>query len=233
MLLSMIRFAVFDLDGTLVDSQRDLANAANALVVELGGVVLSEDSVAAMVGEGAAVLVRRVLTASGLDPSSPGALSRFLELYDERLVEHTAPYDGIVDLLRELHGVVPLAVLTNKPQQATDRLLEALGLSGYFRAVVGGDTPLGRKPDAAALLRLCEEAQVRPADTILVGDSPIDLQTARSAGTQVVLVRYGFGFRFDPGMLNDLRVVDSAPSLFAALLPGSPNHLRPGASNAN
>jgi phosphoglycolate phosphatase len=92
----MIRLAVFDLDGTLVDSRRDLANAANALVAARGANPLPEDAIAGMVGEGAAVLVRRVLAASGLDAESPGALSDFLDLYDQRLLEHTVPYDGIV-----------------------------------------------------------------------------------------------------------------------------------------
>jgi phosphoglycolate phosphatase len=214
----MTRFIVFDLDGTLVDSQRDLANAANALVRELGGLPLRDDAVAAMVGEGAAVLVRRVLAAAQLDPATPGALSRFLELYDERLVEHTVPYDGIIGVLRDLHGRMPLAVLTNKPQRATDRLVDALDLRRYFHSVIGGDTPLGRKPHPAALLRMCDEMQVSPADTVLVGDSPVDLQTARNAGTQVVLVSYGFGFRFDPGTLNDVTVVNTAAEIAAALI---------------
>ena len=214
----MTQFIVFDLDGTLVDSQRDLANAANALVAERGGRRLGDDAVAAMVGEGAGVLVRRVLTAAGLDPDASGALSRFLELYDERLVEHTAAYAGIVELLRDLHQRIPLAVLTNKPQRATDRLLETLDLARYFRSVVGGDTALGRKPEPAALLRLCEEMGIPAGDTVLVGDSPIDLQTARNAGTRIVLVRYGFGFRFDPDSLRDVPVVDSVPSLATVLI---------------
>lgn len=196
--LPMIRFAVFDLDGTLVDSQRDLANAANALVAELGGEPLAEDDIAAMVGEGAAVLVRRVLVSAEIDPTTPGALTRFLELYDDRLVENTRPYDGIVEVLEALAKHMRLAVLTNKPQLATDRLMDALSLTRFFARVVGGDTSLGRKPSPAALLRLCEEAGVSPHDAVLVGDSPIDLQTARNAGTQILLAGYGFGYRFSP-----------------------------------
>ena len=209
----MVRFVVFDLDGTLVDSQRDLANAANALVGELGGAPLAEAQVADMVGEGAAVLVRRVLTAAGLDPATPTALPRFLELYDDRLDDHTVAYEGIEELLRALHGRMPLAVLTNKPQRASDRLLSALGLSRYFTAVVGGDTPLGRKPDPSGLIRLCDQMHVTPSDTVLVGDSPIDLQTARNAGTHVVLVRYGFGFRFSADDITGVPTVASAPEI--------------------
>ena len=213
----MIRFAVFDLDGTLVDSQRDLANAANALVSELGGVRIGEDAVAAMVGEGAAVLVRRVLAAAGLDPATQGALPRFLELYDERLADYTVPYEGIEEVLARLQSRMALAVLTNKPQRATDRLLSTLGLSRYFTAVIGGDTPLGRKPDPAALLRLCEQVQVAPADAVLVGDSPIDLQAARNAGTAIVLARYGFGFRFAAEEIAGLAVANTPEDIFRAL----------------
>ena len=213
----MVRFAVFDLDGTLVDSQRDLANAANALVRELGGVPVGDDDVAAMVGEGAAVLVRRVLTAAGLDPATHDALPRFLDLYDERLTDYTVPYDGIERGLAQLRGRIPLAVLTNKPQRATDRLLSALGLSEYFTAVVGGDTSLGRKPDPTGLLRLCEQFQVEPAETVLVGDSSIDLQAARNAGTAIVLARYGFGFRFTADEIASIVVANTPGDVFIAL----------------
>jgi len=192
----MIRLAVFDLDGTLVDSQQDLANSANALVTELGGSRLLDAEVVAMVGEGASVLVRRVLTAAGLDPDTAGALVRFLELYDERLVENTRPYPGIPKMLKGLRSRMPLAVLTNKPQGVTYRLLAALDLSRHFVHVIGGDTPLGRKPDPAGLLRLCAAAGIPPAEAVLVGDSPIDVETARRSGTQFILASYGFGNRF-------------------------------------
>jgi phosphoglycolate phosphatase len=191
----MIRLAVFDLDGTLVDSRRDLANAANALVAARGGKALPEEAIAGMVGEGAAVLVRRVLAASGLDAESPGALSDFLHLYDQRLLEHTVPYDGIVEMLEALSAGLRLAVLTNKPQAHTDRLLEGLGLARYFRDVIGGDTPFGRKPSSSGLEELARRAKAPMAATALIGDSPIDLATARRAGCLVVLVRWGFGYR--------------------------------------
>jgi phosphoglycolate phosphatase len=217
----LIRFCVFDLDGTLVDSCRDLANAANALVRELGGVPLADDKVAQMVGEGAAVLVTRVLSAARLDPATHGALPRFLELYDERLIEHTAPYDGTVEMLEALGARMPLGVLTNKPQQATDRLLGELGLSGFFQRVIGGDTAMGRKPVPTALLGMCEDIGVAPADTVLVGDSAIDLQTARNAGTRILLVSYGFGFRFAPEDLLGVPVVNSTAGILAHVAPAA------------
>jgi len=185
---------VFDLDGTLVDSRRDLADSANALIVERGGRALPIGAITAMVGEGAALLVRRALTAAGLDPELETALPRFLDLYDERLLAHTVPYAGTTEMLSSLAACATLAVLTNKPQRHTDRLLDALALRQYFDDVMGGDSPHGRKPDPAGLRHLMSGAGVNEANTVLVGDSAIDLRTARAAGVRICLVRYGFGF---------------------------------------
>ena len=206
------RLIVFDLDGTLIDSKRDLADSANALIAELGGVALSEDQVVALVGEGAAVLVRRALQTAGLDPESAGALPRFLELYDERLLVHTSPYEGMVDELAALAPHVPMSVLTNKPARATERILAGLGLRERFRDVIGGDTAFGRKPDPAGLLALIERASATPETTWLVGDSRIDLETARRAGVRICLARYGFGYRFDPGDLDGTEMFLDSPS---------------------
>ena len=189
-----IQLVVFDLDGTLIDSRRDLADAVNALIAELGGEPLGVDRVTAMVGEGAAVLVRRALTAAGLDPASPGALDRFLAHYDERLTVHTRPYDGTVDALAALQSAgLALAVLTNKPARPSREILQRLGLAPFFSEVVGGDTAAGRKPDPSGLLGIAERARVAPPATLMVGDSPIDTETARRAGALFCLARYGFG----------------------------------------
>jgi phosphoglycolate phosphatase len=190
----VIRLFVFDLDGTLVDSLQDLADSANALLVECGASPLPEEAVARMVGDGAAVLVQRAFSAAGV-PKPPDALARFLTCYDARLLRHTRPYPGIPDVLRELGARAPLAVLTNKPLEATGRILTGLDLLQHFRGgVFGGDGPFPRKPDPTALRTLAADAGVTAAETILVGDSAIDWQTAHNGGTRVCLVRYGFGF---------------------------------------
>jgi phosphoglycolate phosphatase len=187
---------VFDLDGTLIDSKRDLADAINALLVELGGEILPIERVTELIGDGAVVLVRRALTAAGLSPETPGALHRFLELYDDRLIVHTRAYDGVREVLDALKESCSLAVLTNKPVRPTAIILEQLQLSTYFDQVVGGDTQFGRKPDPAGLLHLVQGAGSTPTSTVLIGDSPIDLETSRRANTRICLARYGFGFRF-------------------------------------
>lgn len=192
--LILIHLVVFDLDGTLVDSRRDLANATNALIVELGGQALSEERVTSMIGDGAAVLVRRALTAAGLDPDTPGVLDRFLSHYDACLLDYTRPYPGMTVALAALSRRAQLAVLTNKPSAATERLLDGLGLRAWFADVVGGDTSEGRKPNPNGLMGIIRRASATPAGTLLVGDSAIDLATARQAGTRICLARYGFGF---------------------------------------
>lgn len=183
---------VFDLDGTLVDSRRDLADAANALIREGGGAPLSEDAIGRMVGDGAAMLVGRALTAAGLarDDSS---VRRFLELYDAHLLQTTRPYPGMRAALEAIQPRGVLAVLTNKPLRHSETLLRALGLAPLFATVIGGDGPFARKPDPQSLRHLMAAHDVPPRRTILVGDSHIDAATARSAGTRFCLARYGFG----------------------------------------
>lgn len=193
-----IRLVVFDLDGTLVDSSTDLANAVNALLVELDASRLPVPQIVSMVGEGAAVLVRRALTAAGLDPQTPSALDRFLAHYNAHLLDHTRPYPGMIETLQALATSVPLAVLTNKPGYATDRVLAGLGLRDYFRETIGGDTHFGRKPSPAGLVHLAGLVGEPLASVLLVGDSPIDLATARNAKAAICLARYGFGYRFAP-----------------------------------
>lgn len=148
-----------------------------------------------MVGEGAATLVARAFKESGVERPAD-ALPRYLACYDERLLNHTRPYQGIPRLLEALASRAALAVLTNKPIASTRRILDGLDLSRHFPpdAVLGGDGPFPRKPDPAALLHLAARVGAEANATLLVGDSAIDWRTARAAGTQVCLARYGFGF---------------------------------------
>lgn len=187
------RLIAFDLDGTLIDSRRDLADSANDLILALGGTPLAQDAIAAMVGEGAATLVRRALAAAGIDEPAD-AVSRFLQIYDGRLLNHTRPYPAIETALRAAREHARVVVLTNKPKQPSERILAGLGLRQLFDDVVGGDGPLPRKPDPAALFALMDAAGAEQGTTLLVGDSPIDYQTALNAGVQYCLVSFGFGF---------------------------------------
>ena len=211
---------MFDLDGTLIDSRLDLADAANALIVERGGQALPVDTVTGMVGEGAALLVRRALTASGLEPDVDTALPRFLELYDEGLLANTQLYPGTADALESIAPRATLAVLTNKPQRPTERILEGLGIAGYFPHVIGGDTRFGRKPDPAGLRHLIAASNALPASTVLVGDSAIDLRTARAGAVRICLVRYGFGFQVAATELRGDEILADHPADLPKLILG-------------
>lgn len=212
------RLIAFDLDGTVVDSRRDLADSANDLITERGGAPLSEDAIARMVGEGAALLVRRALTAAHITDIG-GALARFLEIYDTRLLNHTRVYEGMDDAVRLARTFGRVAILTNKPLAPTERILEGLGLRELFDDVTGGDGPLGRKPDPASLQELMRAAGATAATTLLVGDSAIDHETAVRAGVRCCLVSFGFGHHnFDRSLLRaDDWVAASADELRGVL----------------
>jgi phosphoglycolate phosphatase len=211
---------VFDLDGTLVDSSRDLADAGNDVLHLYECPPLPHDQVVAMVGDGARELVRRLIAAGGIDASLDEALAQFLECYDRRLLETTRPYDGVFTLLDALASKARLAVLTNKPGAATERLLEGLELRHYFSDVIGGDSPYGRKPDPSGLFALLARADVRSEDALVVGDSMNDLLVAEAAQVPMCFARYGFGYRqvADEDRLRAAHSID-APEELIELVP--------------
>ena len=185
---------VFDLDGTLVDSSQDLADAGNALLAIYGRAALPRDQVVGMVGDGARELVRRLLAAAGIDAVLDEALAHFLDCYDQRLLATTRPYDGVFATLEALAPQARLAVLTNKPDAATRRLLEGLELLRYFSDVIGGDSPYGRKPDPRGLFALLARADVATENALMIGDSMNDLLVAEAAAVPMCFARYGFGY---------------------------------------
>jgi phosphoglycolate phosphatase len=209
--IDRFRLIVFDLDGTLVDSLRDIADSANALLHSCGAEALPEAQIGRMVGDGAATLIARAFAAAVRTPP-PDALPRFLTIYNERLLQYTRVYPGMLDVLDALQSRATLAVLTNKPLAATRRILDGLELARYFAAdaVIGGDGPFARKPDPDGLRHLSSAAGASADETLLVGDSIIDWRTARHASTSICLARYGFGYQnFPEEQLGSLdRVID-------------------------
>jgi len=156
-----------------------------------GAPPLPMDEIVTMVGEGAPILVRRALKQSQVDPEPREALDRYMKIYDRRLMNHTAPYEGITDTLGVVLRRGPLAVLTNKPLGPSIGILEALGLRGFFSRVIGGDSEYGRKPDPAGLLSL--QSLAPGEQLVMIGDSPADWKTAETANIPFVFARYGFG----------------------------------------
>ena len=200
------RHIVFDLDGTLVDTQEDLAAATNFVLERFGLPRVSMDVLREYVGHGARALLQRAL-----GPDHAGGVEEgvgvFLEYYGAHLLDRTRPYPGIEALLERLrrHGR-GLSALTNKPEGLSRRILEGLGLAGHFGGLVGGDTLAVRKPEAAGLQHLCRLAGASPEETLLVGDSVVDVQTGRAGGVAVCGVSWGFGLKGLDEMAPDFLV---------------------------
>lgn len=188
------RHFVFDLDGTLIDSRQDLADSASAMLDTYGAAPLPAADVVRMVGEGARILVERILMQAAVQANPEEALARFLEAYDARLTATTHLYDGVLDTVAHLRAAAHISVLTNKPQQSSERIIHALGLRPHVHEVIGGDSPFGRKPSPGALAYLIEQGGAGVARTLLVGDSWVDVATAAAGGVDACLVSYGFGY---------------------------------------
>lgn len=189
------RCAVFDLDGTLIDSAPDLHVAANRLLTEEGQPALSLAQVRAMVGEGVSRLVERLFDAFDITLSETALeryTDRFRALYLEEPCTLTQPMPGARACLDALAGDHVLALCTNKPVVHTRAILEHLDLARCFASVVGGDSLAVRKPDPAPLRLAIDEAGGRPGMTVFIGDSRIDLATGEALGVPVVLVEGGY-----------------------------------------
>jgi phosphoglycolate phosphatase len=188
----MSRLLVFDLDGTLVDSSRDLAAATNAALRRMAphAPTVPLEKVRTFVGNGAGVLIEKSLRHAGIDSSVEEVLPVFLECYRECLLDTTVPYPGVPAALDALRGPT-LAVLTNKPGPLARALLEGLGLASRFARIWGAGDVDTRKPDPSGLLRLIAELEATPAESWMIGDSPVDVRTARGANVRVAGVTWG------------------------------------------
>ena len=187
---------VWDLDGTLVDSAADLASALNALLIEQGQHTHAVEQVRPMIGHGVGKLVERGFRAAGA-PLDTGALERllprFMELYTACATDQTHLIDRARDVLDHFyHAGVPQGLCTNKPESVTRQILQALDISGFFDAVIGGDTTTARKPDPLPLRTCLEQLGVEPARGLMIGDSGADVGAAQAAGVPVVLVPDGY-----------------------------------------
>jgi phosphoglycolate phosphatase len=183
---------LFDLDGTLIDSKRDLVQSVNATLREMGRAQLPEDLVASYVGSGAPVLISRALGGAASEAEQRSALKFFLTHYDQHQLDFTREYPGVRETLEMLRGV-PMAVLTNKPVNISVRILEGLGLAGFFRAIYGGNSFATKKPDPLGANTILNELGIAAAQAAMVGDSEVDVQTARNAGMISAIVNFGFG----------------------------------------
>lgn len=208
----MIQLIVYDLDGTLIDSSKDIANAVQFSLTQLGLPTVSETLVRSYVGQGVDHLIGQVLTeisrnyfssprlrrqAGAPLPKGEGVLEKAVALYkshySEHLLDETKLYPHVKETLHFLKSKKQ-AVISNKIGLFSRQILKGLGIDSYFFDVIGGDQ-VARKPAPDAVLKLIDEARVKPSETLFIGDSPIDVQTAKNANIKIAAVTYGFSSR--------------------------------------
>lgn len=207
---------LFDLDGTLVDTAPDLMRALNHVLGDAGLPLVDEAMTRHWVGHGVRAMLTAALEHHDASVSTARVDALFdacLAYYGEHIADHSVPYPAVVDTLGDLAQRVPLAVVTNKPADLSERLLEALDLKRFFASVVGRGSTRNHKPDAEPALYACEQLGVVPREALFVGDSATDVKCARAAGCDVVLYRYGYNHGQDPDTLDADAVVDSLAAL--------------------
>jgi len=184
----MFRLIVFDCDGTLFDTRRDIADSVNFARKHFNLPRLSIDEVTAHVGNGVRVLAEKTFFGTGI--ATDDALEKIMEYYSLHSADKAVPYEGVAETIPLLGNT--LAVISNKPKNLVDELLENHGLDRYFQDVIGGDTFANRKPDPAPLLYLMGKHQVVKEQTVVIGDHSPDIEMAKNAGTSSIYCNYGF-----------------------------------------
>jgi len=210
-----VRVFIFDLDGTLIDSKLDLALSVNATLEHFGFQPLPHEEIFGYIGQGAPMLVRRALGHTTDDALVQKGLEFFLGYYREHMLDNTVAYPGVREGLAELAAAgCILTVLTNKPERFSRRILEGLGLADFFLQVYGGNSFERKKPDPIGIETILRETGEEKDRALMVGDSEIDILTARNAGIRVCGVNYGLGSHLLDEYPPDLRV-DSLTELSA------------------
>jgi phosphoglycolate phosphatase len=202
---------IFDLDGTLIDSKQDIVEAVNAARGQMGLPALATETIASYVGNGAPVLMQKAMGVNASESAVAEALRRFLEYYHRNPLVHTKLYPGVREGLDGLaERGKKLAVLTNKPEVITRQIVEGFKLNNHFFRCYGGDSLIERKPHSLGIEKLMTESGVEASATLMVGDSYVDIRTARNAGVAACGVSYGFqpeSLLADPPdfMIDDMR----------------------------
>jgi phosphoglycolate phosphatase len=212
---SEVRALIFDLDGTLIDSKLDLALAVNAALEELGRDPLPHETIFSYVGQGAPSLISRALGDGATEDECARGLEFFIKYYSVHKLDNTSVYPGVLETLDALDGM-PMAVLTNKPVGASRGILQGLGLTDRFRFVYGGNSFERKKPDPMGVESILRDFGAAPGQVMIVGDSEIDVLTARNSGTWSCGVTYGFGSHrlaeYPPDLLVD-NLIELLPHL--------------------
>lgn len=207
-----MRLLIFDLDGTLIDSKLDIAHSVNATLDYMGMPRISHELVSTYIGNGAPVLMRRSLGPEATEEDVEKALDFFIRYYAQHCLDNTTLYPGVkdaLDILKAQEGV-RMAVLTNKPVRISNHIIGGLGCGEHFFRVYGGNSFERKKPDPVGIETLLSETGAPREEAVMVGDSAVDVRTARNAGIRACGVSYGFqpdSFAAEPPdfLIDDLR----------------------------
>lgn len=184
---------VFDLDGTLIDSRQDLANSVNATRAHMGMPPITNATVYSYVGNGVPVLLKKALGEGVSEEQLQLAQEYFLSYYREHMLDYTTLYPGTVEALAQLSEAgMRMAVLTNKPVRFSQAIVEGLGIAPFFLRVYGGNSFEQKKPHPMGIEKLMSECGAERENTVMIGDSSVDVQTARNASVRAWGVSYGF-----------------------------------------
>ena len=224
-----VQAVIIDLDGTLVDSAEDLRAALNKLLGEIGLRAIELHEIKGMIGDGVLKLVERGLIAANADPARKEALiGRFMEIYQADPATRTRCYPHVIDTLRALRDRnLRLAVVTNKPVLATEKILDALSLAEFFQVVVGGDSVAERKPHPAPVLEAARRLGVDVGHAIMVGDNIHDVEAAHAAGMRCIAVSYGYHHR-PPSEFSADHLIDRFDHLLPLVTKPTPNRSEAG-----
>ena len=205
--LSKIQLLIFDLDGTLVDSEEDLTASVNAVRTQMGFEPLPRKTICSFVGNGVTTLIQRAMGSSASDEDVQKAVALFLAYYRLHMLDHTIPYPGVHEALEELKDR-KLAILTNKPVRFSRDLVGGLGMAHYFSFIYGGDSFEQKKPASVGVVKLMNDTGFSETQTMIIGDSDTDVLTGRNSGILSCGVSYGIGSHTLESTPPDLKIGD-------------------------
>lgn len=209
--MAQYKLIIYDLDGTLVDTREDISRAANYMLVQMGRPALSRPQIEKFVGKGLQYLIEGCLQSKDPKQVERGA-KYYRSHYVEHMLDHSALYPEVKTVLETFRDRYQ-AVVTNKPDPYSTQILEALGVGGYFRDIIAGNSSFRKKPDPDAIFALMEKAGAETAETVFIGDSPIDIDTGRNAGVRTITLPQGFSSVEDLISAKAEQIVESFEAL--------------------
>ncbi|MCL5062598.1 MAG: HAD-IA family hydrolase [Nitrospiraceae bacterium] len=186
-----IKLIIFDLDGTLIDSSIDIANAINYAIEPYGARPITVKETISLVGEGITRLIEKLIERESINADRNALTERFLEHYSAHLIDNTTIYPGVRETLQKLKDYKK-AVISNKREALSTKILNDLGLLKYLDLVVGSDTTPERKPSPVPILHVLSRLNIKPEETVIVGDSNFDIEAGKAAGIKTIAVTYGY-----------------------------------------